>query len=119
MAGASEQKPEIVVNFSGSSHGAARVARIYFLLDGDGRGQAFYVVGLRFRHASEKLAGVGRQTLDISTLAFGIKRVECQRRLAAATQAGDDCKFAALDLNIDAFQVIYPGSFDYDIAHSR
>ena len=74
-------------------HGADRRARGSdgaALIDGNGRRNSLYALDVRFVHAIEKLAGVGRKTLDVATLAFRIKNIESQGRLSGTTDAGDD-----------------------------
>ena len=43
-------------------------------------------VYVRLVHLTKELAGVGRQAFDVAPLAFGIDRVECERRLAGPRQ---------------------------------
>ena len=74
-------------------HGADRRARRSdwtALIDGYGRRDALDALDVRFVHAIEKLAGIGRKTLDVATLAFCIKNIESQGRLSGTTDAGDD-----------------------------
>ena len=47
-------------------------------------------IDLRLVHAVEELPRVRRERLDVAALAFGVQRIEHQRRLARARNAGDD-----------------------------
>ena len=63
---------EIIVNLGRGTYRASWIAGIHLLLDGDGRGQAGDVIALRLLHAAEKLTGIGRQTLHVAPLPFGV-----------------------------------------------
>jgi hypothetical protein len=76
------------------------------LLDRDGRRQALDQVDVRLAHQLEELAGVGRQALDVAALALGVDRVERQRRLARARQAGDHHQLAARNVDVDALEIV-------------
>ena len=86
-----------------------------FLLDGDGRRQALDQVDVGFFHQLQKLACVGRQRLDVATLAFGIQRVEGERGLARAGQAGDDGQLVARQVEVDVFEVVRAGATDANV----
>ncbi|KAF1065941.1 MAG: hypothetical protein GAK45_02063 [Pseudomonas citronellolis] len=83
------QQAQVIVDLGDGAHGRTRVVRGGFLLDGNGRGKTFDGVHIGFFHHRQELPGVGRQRFHIASLAFGIERIEGQRRLARAGQAGD------------------------------
>ena len=62
----------------------------------------------------EELAGVGRERLDVATLALGVDRVEGQRRLARTRQPGEDDELVAWQLEGDVAQVVLAGPADGD-----
>ena len=76
------------------------------LLDGDRRTDVFDGIDFGFVEQIEKLAGVGREGLDVATLALGVKGVEDEGRFAGATQAGDGDVAAEGYVEIEAFEVI-------------
>ncbi len=78
--GASEQQAQVVVDLGDRADGGAGVVRGRFLLDGNGWRQSFDMVDVGLFHHRQELAGVGRQGLDVASLPFGVKRVECERR---------------------------------------
>ncbi len=57
-------------------------------------------------HPLEELPGVGRQRLDVAALAFGVDRVEGERRLARPAHAGDDDEPAVRQRQVDVLQVV-------------
>ena len=57
-------------------------------------------------HHLEELAGIGRETLDIAALAFGIDRVEREARLARARQAGDHDQAVARQRDVEALEIV-------------
>ena len=89
-AGAGEQQAQVVVDLGDGADGRARVAVGRLLVDRDRRRQALDEVDVGLVHLAEELARVGRQRLDVAALALGEDRVEGQRGLARAGQAGED-----------------------------
>ena len=89
-AGTRVQQAQVVVDLGHRAHGRARIVAGRLLLDRDRRRQALDQVDVGLLHQLQELAGIGRQRFDVAALAFRIQRVERQRRLAGARQAGDD-----------------------------
>ena len=90
FANAGIQQSEEVVDLSDGPHGRSGVFVYGFLLNGDDRAQAGDLIDVWAFHIADELPGVGRETLHIAPLPFGIDGVEGQGRLTAATDAGDD-----------------------------
>ena len=105
-ADARPEKAHVIVDLGHGADGRARVLRGRLLLDGDGGRQAVDLVDVRLLHHLEELAGVGRKRLDIAPLAFGVDRVEGERRLARAGEAGEHDQLVARDGQIDVLQVV-------------
>ena len=80
------------------------------LLDRDRRRQPLDQVDVRLLHLLEELPRVGGQRLDVAALAFGVDRVEGERRLARARQAGDDDQLVARDVDVDVLEVVDAGA---------
>ncbi len=66
------------------------------------------MVNLRALKFSEHIAGVGRESLDIAPLPLGKDCVECERRLTAAAEAGDNCQRLVRYRHINIFEIVYP-----------
>jgi hypothetical protein len=49
------------------------------------------------------------------TLAFGVDRVEGERRLARARQAGDHHQFVARKIDVDVLEIVLAGAPDGDV----
>ena len=79
---AGEQEPQVVVDFSDGADGGARIVGDALLIDGDGGGEPLDVLDVGLVHASEELAGVSGEGLDVAALAFGVDRVEGEGGLA-------------------------------------
>ena len=77
-----KQQAQIIVNLSDRADGRTRTAGHGLLFDRDGRRQSFDRVDVGFFQLIEKLPRVRRQRFDVPPLAFGVNRVEGQRRLA-------------------------------------
>ena len=68
--------------FRSSSRPSSGIARVDFLFDGNGRGDARYQVYVGFVHLAQELPRVGRKALHIAALSLGEYRVESQRRFS-------------------------------------
>ena len=86
----SEEQLQVIGDLGHGADGAARGLDRVALLNGDGGGQAIDAVDVGLVHPLQKLARVGRESLDVTALALGEERVEGERRFARAAQAGDD-----------------------------
>ncbi len=111
-ADAGVEQPQVVVDLGDRADRGAGVAGGRLLVDRDGRRQALDEVDVGLVHLAEELAGVGRQRLDVAALALGVDRVEGQRRLARARQAGEDDELVARQLDGDVLQVVLAGTPD-------
>ena len=103
------QRPEhlqVIANLRHRADGRARGADGVALLDGDGWRDALNAVNGGLVHAVEELPRIGREGFDVATLAFGVERVERQRTLARAAQAGDDDQPVQRQVEIEALEVV-------------
>ena len=92
------KQAQVIVNLRRGGDDRARAAAGTALFDGDGRRKALDEIHVRLLHLVEELAGVGGKDFDVFALALGVNRVERERRLAAAAQAGDDHQLVARDV---------------------
>ncbi len=113
-ADARQQQAHVVVDLGDGADRRARVLRGGLLLDRDGRRQAVDLVDVRLLHHLQELARIGRQALDIAALAFGIDRVEGERRLAGAGQAGDHDQAVARQVEVDVLEIVLARAADRD-----
>ena len=74
--------------------------------DGQRGRQAVDPIGLGLLQPLQKLARIGRETLDVAALPFGIQRVQRQARLAAAADAAEHDQPAARQVQIDRLQIV-------------
>src|SRR6202161_1096401 len=93
------QEAKIIVDFCNGAYGGARAAAGGFLLNRDGRAEAFNGVDIGSLHLVEELARIGGKGLDVATLALCIDGVKGERGLAGARQAGDHGERIAWDLD--------------------
>ena len=113
--GNADPRPEqahIVVDLGHRAHGRARVLRGRLLLDRDRRREAVDLVDVRLLHHFEELARIGREQLDIAALALRIDRVEGERGLARAREAGEHDQLVARDGEIDVLEVVLARAAD-------
>ena len=77
-------------------------------------GMPSIAVDLRLVHAVEELPRVRRERFDVAALAFGIERVEDERRLAAARYAGDDDQLVRGQLERQVLEIVLARAADHD-----
>jgi hypothetical protein len=114
----SDARPEqahVVVDLGDGADRASRVAVGRLLVDRDGGAQPLDEVDVGAVDLPEELAGVGAERLDVASLPLGEDRVECEARLAAARQSGEDDHRVARDRQIDVLQVVHAGPLDADL----
>ena len=76
------------------------------LFDRDGGGEVFDSLHVRPRQKVHRLPRPNRKTLHISSLRFGIERVEGKRTLSRPRHAGDDRHGVERDLHRDVLQIV-------------
>jgi len=96
----------VVRDLGHGAHGGARRAHRVLAVDGDGGRDPLDLVHLGAVHAVHELAGVGREGLDVAPLAFGVERVEGERRLARAAHPGDHRDAVQGDVEIEVFEIV-------------
>ena len=98
---------QVVVDFGDSADGGARVMAGGALLNGDSRGEAGDVLHFGLVKVHEELARVAAKRFEVAALAFGVKRVKRERRLAAAGHAGEDDELLARQLHLNVLEVVH------------
>ena len=111
-----EEQLQVIGDLRHRADGAARGLDRVALLDGDGGRQAVDAVDVGLVHALEELARVGREGLDVTALALGVKRVEGERRFARAAQARDDGQPVMRDIDVDVLEIVLARAADGDVA---
>ena len=104
-----------IVDLGDRADGRPRVVAGGFLRDRDRRRQAADVVDVGLGHLPQKLPGERAQAFDVPPLPLGVQRVERQRALAAAGDAGEANELIAGQPHVDAPQVVLAGAFDDDV----
>ena len=115
-AGAGKQQAQVVVDFGDGADRGSWVVAGGFLLDGNGRRQAFDQIDIRLVHALQKLPRIGREAFHIAALAFGVQRVKGQTGFPRTRQTGDHHQLVARDVNVDIFQVVGTCTAHADLA---
>jgi len=110
------QQLQVVVQFGHRPHRRTRCAHRVGLVDGNGWRHAVDAVHRRAVHAVQKLARIGAEGFDVAALAFGVQRVEDQRRLAAAAGPGNHRQFARANVQVQILQVVLARTADADQA---
>ena len=113
-ADAREEQPQVVVDLGDGAHRRAGIGPGRLLFDGDRGRQAVDQIDVGLLHLLEKLPGVRRQRLDVAPLSFRVDRIEGERRLARARQAGDDDQAVSRDVDVDVLEVVHAGAAHRD-----
>ena len=115
LADPGEEQAQVIVDLGGGADRGARVPGVDFLLDGDGRRNAADQVDVGLVHPPEELPGERREALREAALPFGEQRVEGQRTLAAAGNAGEHHQFSQRNVDRQVLQVVNPGAAYVDL----
>ena len=102
------EEAQVVVYLRHRAHGGARVAARRLLVYAYGGAEALDVVHVGLVHLPEEHARVAREALDIAALALGVYRVEGERALAGAGEAGEHDELVARYLEVDILEVVLP-----------
>ena len=100
------QQLQVVVELRHRPHGGARRAHRIGLIDRNRGRYPFDRIDLRLVHAVEELPRVRRERLDVASLAFGVERVEDERRLAGARNPGDHDQLVRGKLERQVLEVV-------------
>src|SRR5579871_5060696 len=111
----SEEQAKVIVDLGDRSDSRSGAAASSLLLDRDGRAKSIDCIDIRTFHLIQKLPRIGRQSLNIASLALGINRVKSQRRFPRAAQPGDNGESVTWNLHVDVFQIVLPGAPDRDL----
>src|SRR5260370_24299563 len=88
-------------------------------MDGDRRRKVFDHVDFGAFHLIEKLARVGGERFDVTALAFGVDRIEGERRFTRAGEAGDDRQGVSGNFDADILEVMLPRAPDYQFGQAH
>ncbi len=105
-AGAGVEQAKVVVDLGDRADGRARVLRGRLLVDRHRGREPLDEVDVGLVHLAEELARVGRQRLDVATLALGEDRVERERGLAGPGQPREHDERVAGKVERDVLEVV-------------
>ena len=88
------------------------------LFDRNSRRKPLNVIDVGLLHHRQELPSVGRQRFHIAALALCVERIEGERRLTRAREAGNDHELVARDRNIDVFEIVRAGTAYDDLIHA-
>ena len=114
LAGTGKEQSQVVVNLGRGTHGGTRILVGSLLFDADDGRQSGNLIHVGTLHASQEVAGVGRERLNIAALSLGKDGVEGQAGLAAAAQSGDDRQRVSGNGDVDVLQIVDTRSPDVD-----
>ena len=109
------EQPQVVVDLGHGADRRARVARGRLLVDRDRRREPVDRVDVGLLHHLQELPRVRRERLDVAALPLGVDRVEGERRLAGAREAGDADERVAREPHRDVLEVVLPGAVDDEL----
>ncbi len=92
LTGTRIEQTQKIVDLRYSANSRARILIRCLLLNRDDRAKAGNLVNIRALRTSEKLTGIGGESLNIATLPLSINGIKCERRLSATAHACEDNK---------------------------
>jgi hypothetical protein len=98
--------------------GRARALHRRAAIDRDAGRDRIEVVDRRPLEALQELARVGAEALDEAALPFGVERVERERGLARAGDAGDGDELTGVKVEVDPPEVVGAGAAEPDGQHA-
>ena len=104
----------MIVQLGHRAHGRARCAHGIGLVDRDRGRNPLDRVDLRLVHAVEELPRVRAESLDVAPLPFRVERVEDERRLPGAGDAGHHDELVQRQLEREVLEVVLAGAPDDD-----
>ena len=109
-----KEHTQVVVNLSRGCDGRARIGASAPLFNGNGRRQSLNEIDVRFFHLIQELTGVGRKTLDVAALPFGVESIESQGGFPRPAQAGNYDQFLARNLDLEILEIVLARTTDLD-----
>ena len=97
------KQPEIIAYLGHSADSRARVVGGALLIDGNSGRKPFDMIDVRLVHLPQELTGVRGKRLHVAALALCIDRIESERRLAGARNAGKHYQFISRQLERNVF----------------
>ncbi len=116
VGGTRKQQTHKIVHLGDGADRRARIAPRGFLLDGNNGTQTRNFLHVGAFHTAHELARVGRKSLHVAALPFGVYRIESEGRFAAAADARDDHEFVARDGHVHIFEVVDARADDFNVA---
>ena len=101
-----EEQTQRVGEFRDRADGGAGISHQSLLFDRDGGGKVFDRLHIRPRQKVHRLPRPNRKALHISSLRFGVERIEGKRALSRPRHAGDDGHGVERDLHRDVLQIV-------------
>ena len=114
-ADARVEQAQVVVDLGHRADRRARVARGRLLVDRDRGREPVDRVDVGLLHHLQELPRVGGERLDVAPLPLRVDRVEGERRLAGAREAGDADQRVARQPHGDVLEVVLPGAVDDEL----
>src|SRR5687768_4245977 len=114
-ARARPEQAQVVVDLGDGADRGSGVLSCGLLLDRDGRREPLDRIHIRLLHEAEELPGIRGQRLDVATLPLGVNRVEGERRLARAGEAGDHGQPIPGNRDGDVLEVVLAGAADDEV----
>ena len=109
----------MVPDLGDRANGRTRVARRALLVNGDRRREPINGINVGLLHLPKELTCVGREALNVASLALGVDRVEGEARLTRARDASNDDELVAWNVEVDPLEVVLAGAANGDLVLSH
>ena len=115
LADPGEEHAQIVVDLGDRAHRRAGIRAAGLLRDRDRRAQPGDQIDVRLGHLPEELAGETGKAFDVAPLPLGIERIEGQRALARAADAGEANQSISGQDKTYVPQIVLSGALNQDV----
>src|SRR5438552_13857908 len=109
-----KKNAQVIVNLGRGRDCRSWISAGAALLDRDGRRKSFDEIDVRLFHLVEELPGISGETFHVPALAFGVERVEGERRFPGAAQTGDDHQLLPWNFHVKVLQIVLARTTDLD-----
>ncbi len=97
------QQTQKIINFCNCTNSRARTFASGFLFDGNNGRKSINFIYIGTFQSTKELAGISRKSFHITTLSFGINRIESQRRFPRTRKSGNHHQFLPWNLDVYVF----------------
>ena len=109
----SKEQAEIVIHLGRCADRGTRISVCGLLFNTDNRRKARNLIHIRTLHPTKEIAGVCRESLDISSLSLCKDSIKGKRRFSRTRKSGDNAQRITWNLNINILEIVHSGTINF------